>query len=97
MTADQQSNPVRRHVIYRGRVQGVFFRATSYDLSRSFQVVGYVRNAPDGTVELEAEGPLSEVDGFLAAVANHFKRNITNADIRALPPVGGEENFRIRY
>ena len=97
MTADQQSNPVRRHVIYRGRVQGVFFRATSYDLSRSFQVVGYVRNAPDGTVELEAEGPLSEVDGFLAAVANHFKHNITAARASDVPARGDERDFRIRY
>ena len=56
MSDEQQSNPVRRHVVYHGYVQGVCFRMISRDLSHGFQVVGYVKNRPDGTVELEAEG-----------------------------------------
>ena len=97
MSSEQQSNPIRRHVIYRGRVQGVCFRMISHELSHNFQVVGYVRNLPDGTVELEAEGEPAEVDRFLAAIASEFKHNIANADIRALPPGGGEGAFRITY
>jgi len=93
----QPSNPVRRHVIYHGRVQGVCFRMISHDLSHNFRVVGYVRNLPDGTVELEAEGEPAEVDRFLAAVVTEFKHNITEADVRALPPGGGESDFRITY
>jgi acylphosphatase len=97
VNAGQESDHVRRHVIYRGRVQGVFFRATSFDLSRSFRVVGYVRNMPHGAVELEAEGLVSEVDHFLAAIANEFRHNITEADVRSVPPRGDESDFRIRY
>jgi acylphosphatase len=92
-----QSNVVRRHVIYRGRVQGVFFRATSYELSQGFRIVGHVRNMPNGTVELEAEGPEPEVERFLTAVANEFQHNITAAEVRALPVRGDERDFRIGY
>jgi len=97
VNSGQQSNPIRRHVIYHGRVQGVCFRMISHELSHNFQVVGYVRNLPDGTVELEAEGEPAEVDRFLAAIASEFKHNIANADVRALPPGGGEGAFRITY
>ena len=97
MSAGPESHPVRRQVIYHGRVQGVFFRATAFELSGDFRIVGHVRNLYDGTVELEAQGAPSEVDGFLAAVANHFKHNITKADVTGLPADGEESEFRIRY
>lgn len=97
MTAGQESNRVRQHVVYYGRVQGVFFRATCFDLSRSFRVVGYVRNLLDGTVELEAEGDALEIDRFLAAIANHFEHNITDAPTSDVPPRGDENDFRIQY
>ena len=95
MSDQQQSDPVRRHVIYHVRVQGVCFRMISRDLSRGFQVVGYVRNLPDGTVELEAEGELAEVDRFLAAIASEFKSNIREADLSDLAPRGEATDFRI--
>ena len=97
MTTGPESNPVRKHVVYQGRVQGVFFRATSYELSQSFPVAGYVRNLPDGTVELEAEGDPAEVDRFLASIQQHFAANIRSADVSAIPPAGDERGFQIRY
>jgi len=39
-----------------GRVQGVNFRASAQDYARSIGATGFVRNEPDGTVLLEAEG-----------------------------------------
>ncbi len=53
---------------YTGRVQGVGFRYTVQALAERFAVVGYVRNEPDGSVELVAEGPRGAVGAFLAAV-----------------------------
>ncbi len=41
----------------RGRVQGVFFRAETRRAARALGVVGLVRNEPDGTVRVIAEGP----------------------------------------
>ena len=56
----------------RGRVQGVGFRYTAKHLSNGFAVAGYVRNRPDGRVELLAQGPGDQVDGFLAAIAQQL-------------------------
>ena len=97
MTAEKESNPIRRHVIYHGRVQGVFFRATSVEVSRTFRVVGYVRNQVDGTVELEVQGPPVEVDGFLASIANHFKHSITKAEMSDRALRDDEDALGVRY
>ncbi len=56
-------------VFYSGRVQGVGFRATVRQLARGYDVTGTVRNLPDGRVELVAEGPRSELEAFLAGIA----------------------------
>lgn len=97
MNAAPESNSIRRRVIYHGRVQGVFFRATSYDLSRNYRVVGWVRNLPDGTVEIETEGEPAEVDRFLEAIARHFEHHIANTNVSDIPPSSGESDFGIRY
>lgn len=56
------------HVIYSGRVQGVGFRYTVKSLTPGFEITGTVRNLPDGTVELVAEGAREELEAFRAAV-----------------------------
>ena len=43
-----------RRVLYEGHVQGVGFRFATKNIARGFDVVGTVRNLPDGRVELEA-------------------------------------------
>ena len=44
------------HITVQGRVQGVFFRASTRRLARSLDLTGWVRNRPDGSVEVLAEG-----------------------------------------
>lgn len=68
-------------VYYSGRVQGVGFRATAADTARRFAVGGWVRNLPDGRVELLAEGEPAAVDGFLATVRERLRRNIDAEDV----------------
>lgn len=57
---------VRRRVSVRGRVQGVFFRASTCEQARALGVDGWVRNRPGGSVEAVFEG---EPDRVEAAVA----------------------------
>src|SRR5271163_618407 len=45
----------RVHVIVRGRVTGVFFRAAAQREARRLGITGWVKNRPDGGVEILAE------------------------------------------
>ncbi len=52
----------RAHVLVKGRVQGVFFRASMQREARKRQVVGWVRNRSDGCVEAVIEGEREQVE-----------------------------------
>lgn len=49
-------------MIFRGRVQGVFFRANCADHARALGLRGFVRNLPDGTVEATFEGERDRIE-----------------------------------
>jgi DNA ligase D-like protein (predicted 3'-phosphoesterase) len=53
-------------VVARGTVQGVFFRDATVSRARELGVLGWVRNADDGTVQVHAEGPAQAVDELVA-------------------------------
>lgn len=57
---------LRRHLIVRGRVQGVFFRAHTQEMGRKLGLSGWVRNLPDGSVEIAAEGEEEKMKEFLS-------------------------------
>ncbi len=52
----------RVHLIVRGRVQGVYFRASTRDRARQLGLNGWVRNCPDGSVEILAEGDKAHLE-----------------------------------
>jgi len=54
------------HAYVHGRVQGVFFRASTEETARSLGITGWVRNCPDGTVEIHAEGSRDRLDRLIA-------------------------------
>ena len=56
----------RVRLIISGRVQGVFYRAAVRDIAARYPVTGFVRNLPNGTVEVVAEGPEPELRRFAA-------------------------------
>ncbi len=87
----------RLEVVFVGRVQGVYFRATAEDLARDFAVTGYVRNEPDGSVRLVAEGERDELEGFLAAVKQAKRDNIQRTDEGWRRATGEFNEFRIAY
>lgn len=85
-----------RHVFYEGRVQGVGFRYTVKTLARGFDVVGWVRNLPDGRVELQAGGDAGEVEDFLAAIRESaVAGHIQSEETTTIPPLAGVRGFTI--
>lgn len=52
----------RVHLWIEGRVQGVFFRASTMDKARELGLTGWVKNNPDGSVEIVAEGAREVVE-----------------------------------
>lgn len=55
----------RVHLFVSGRVQGVFFRAHTRDLAQRLELLGFVRNLPDGRVEVVAEGPAEKLQELI--------------------------------
>ena len=84
-------------VFYSGRVQGVGFRYLSLQIAKEFDVSGFVRNLPDGRVQLEAEGDEEQVRAFTAEVADRlsvFIRNVESTDVLRKPAYAGFEIAR---
>ena len=87
---------ITERIVFRGRVQGVGFRATTYHLARGRAVAGYVKNLPDGTVELVAQGTRAEITGFLNAIAQRFSGYIRDTERSPVTTTEAHKGFDIR-
>ena len=88
---------LRYDIIFSGRVQGVWFRATTEEIARRFEVNGWVRNEPDGSVRCVAEGEEAELDRFVAAVEEAKRPNIDETRISRADATGEFAGFLVRY
>ena len=85
-------------VVVSGRVQGVWFRAHTERKARELGLVGWVRNLPDGTVEIEAEGPEEAVAALVAwAWQGSPHSEVTDVASESRPAVGTRQRFETRY
>ena len=87
----------RIRILYSGRVQGVGFRATTARLAGRHEVSGFVRNLPDGRVELVAEGDPAEVERLVAAVAERMGGHIDAVEREAGPATAEFRSFAVRH
>ncbi|MBL8744785.1 MAG: acylphosphatase [Phycisphaerae bacterium] len=78
-----------------GRVQGVGFRATVRDIARAWNIAGWVRNEPDGSVLLVTEGTESETDRFITEIERQLAGYIRSVH-RTEGVAVGERGFGIR-
>jgi acylphosphatase len=56
----------RLHLVASGRVQGVWYRGSVAEVARAAALLGWVRNLPDGRVELQAEGERPALEALVA-------------------------------
>jgi acylphosphatase len=87
----------RREAYYFGRVQGVGFRATAQGIASRYDVTGFVRNMPDGSVHLVVEGKADEIDELLDDMAHEMSRLIRSTEVRRGSATGEFADFLIRY
>jgi acylphosphatase len=88
---------IAKRVIFEGRVQGVGFRYTVKDLARGFDVCGWVKNLPDGSVELQVMGEPAELNDFLheISVESSLARHIQQQRVETIPLLNSCTGFRI--
>lgn len=80
-----------------GRVQGVSYRATTADEAERLGLVGWVRNLPDGSVELEAEGEPARVAELLRWCEHGPPAaRVTHVTVEERAPTGEDARFTIR-
>ena len=90
------SGRMRRSTVFRGRVQGVGFRATVQSLSHAHRVSGWVRNEIDGSVRCVAEGIESDLDAFLDAILVRRNDSIDSHESVTSDATGEYTAFHIR-
>jgi acylphosphatase len=94
--ASYAANAIRGTVS--GRVQGVGFRYTTRGLAQELGVAGWVRNLPNGAVEVWAQGPIEAVDQ-LRTLLEHGPRGsfVESVVFEAVDPDLTLEGFEIRF
>jgi acylphosphatase len=89
---------IRTRIVVKGVVQGVGFRYFTHHLARTLGLSGYVKNRPDGSVEVEVEGEDDAVRAFLDEVSVGPRASyVTGIDIENLPPGGSYDGFEVRF
>jgi acylphosphatase len=82
--------------LYEGKVQGVGFRASVLTLAKGYEVTGWVRNHPDGRVEVLATGDEAEVEDFLQGIReSHLAGHIEHENVTPATAEPGLKGFRI--
>ena len=79
-----------------GRVQGVWFRKYTREAAESFGVMGFVKNASDGSVYLEAEGSMQEMQQLLDWLRGGSPLSRVDEVSFSEGPLTGYRNFEIR-
>lgn len=88
----------RARVFYTGRVQGVGFRHTAEQIALASLLTGWVKNLPDGRVELVCEGSKSVIDTYLADIkSGQLGPFIKKVDVRWELPTGEFTDFTVEF
>lgn len=86
-----------KQIIYTGRVQGVGFRYSTKQIASGYEVVGTVKNLPDGRVELQAMSQdADELEDFFAAIdESNLGSLIKEREVTVIPALTGLRGFTI--
>ena len=86
-----------KHIIFTGRVQGVGFRFTAFNIANRCQLTGIVRNMFDGTVEMTVQGRAGDIDNCIRDIKDSFASYIADTRIEQVPFNDSYKDFKITF
>ncbi len=86
-----------KHILFSGQVQGVGFRYTASRIARQYNLTGFVRNLPDGDVEMLAQGSEQDIDNCIADIQDYFAGYIRDTEIEPVPHNSRHTDFRVAF
>jgi acylphosphatase len=90
-------DPIAKRFLVRGRVQGVGFRWFVEREACLLQVAGWVRNNPDGAVEVLAQGTREQLAGLHSRLREGPRASrVDNVEVTDAEPTPGLTSFQIR-
>ena len=88
---------IAKQIIFVGRVQGVGFRFTAFHLANRYKLTGFVRNCIDGTVEMLAQGPDTNIDNCIREIKGSFPGYVRETKIEEIPIDPKYMEFKITF
>jgi acylphosphatase len=88
---------IAKNITFTGQVQGVGFRFTAFNIAKRHQITGFVRNQPNGTVEMFAQGPPGAIDDCVRDIEEEFSGYIRETKIKEIPPNPQYKDFKITF
>jgi len=88
---------IAKLIIFSGRVQGVGFRFTAHRIALRCELKGYVRNMPDGSVEMFAQGHPDNIDDCIRDIGESFASYIRQTNIQNAASTKKYDDFRITF
>ncbi len=84
-----------QHIIFTGNVQGVGFRFTAFRYAREHNITGFVRNLPDGTVEMFAQGYPQDIEDCISDLRSYFGSYVRKVETQEQPFNPSHHDFKI--
>jgi acylphosphatase len=73
------------YLLIKGKVQGVFYRASAKEKAEALQVKGWVKNTKEGNVEVVASGSQEAIDQFIAwCYEGPRQANVVAVEVKAV-------------
>ncbi|MHC4545691.1 MAG: acylphosphatase [Planctomycetota bacterium] len=88
---------IAKHIVFVGRVQGVGFRFTAFHSANICKLTGFVRNCPDGTVEMLAQGPADKITACIQEIEESFPGYVRETKIEEIPIDPQHMDFKITF
>ena len=88
---------IRAHIFYSGMVQGVGFRFTVLRCAQDLDLRGWVKNLPDGRVEILAEGDRGKITQLCQNLEKHFQGYIKHKIIDFADAQRNYADFEIAF